>query len=351
MSLRTASAALSRPRTALGVAPPPPPLETESETTLQLRARADFVATEATEQLAARALRYLEGGYPVHFRGPAGSGKTTLALNLAERLERPVVLLAGDDSFDTRRLVGGDTGTRTKRVVDRFVTSVVKVESESEPVWLDRALSVACAEGCTLVYDEFNRAPPAANNVLLTVLEERLLVLPKGGRGETYLRVHPEFRAIFTSNPTDHLGAHGAQDALLDRMVTLDLEGFDRATEVSIAAARSGLPVAEAARIVDMVRDFRRSREYTQRPTLRASIMLARMAALQGLAVSADEPEFVQLCLDVLGSRLKPGAAGQPEGRHRQMLVKLIEHFCPPEGGVARRTALPATAARFGVPA
>lgn len=337
------------PPRARGATPASPPhAETESETTLQLRARPDFVSTETTEHLAQRALRYLEGGYPVHFRGPAGSGKTTLALHLAERLERPVVLLAGDDSFDTRRLVGGDTGTRTRRVVDRFITSVTKVESESEPVWLDRALSVACTEGCTLVYDEFNRAPAAANNVLLTVLEERLLVLPKAGRGETYIRVHPEFRAIFTSNPLDHVAAHEMQDALLDRMVTLDLEGFDRATEVSITAARSGLSFADAARIVDMVRDFRRSREYTQRPTLRASIMIGRMAAAQGLAVSADEPDFVQLCLDVLGSRLKPGSGGQPEPRHRQMLVKLIEHFCPAES----RRAMPAPAAsRFGAPA
>jgi len=338
MSLRPSP--LPRPRAVMAPPPPREPLESESETTLQLRAGAEFVSTDATEALVQRSLRYLEGGYPVHFRGPAGSGKTTLSLHLAERLERPVVLLVGDDSFDTRRLVGGESGTRSRRVVDRYITSVTKVESESEPMWLDRALTVACTEGCTLVYDEFNRAPPAANNVLLTVLEERMLVLPKAGRGETYTRVHPEFRAIFTSNPVDHVGAHEAQNALLDRMVTLDLDGFDRGTEVAVTAARSGLPLPEAAAIVDMVRDFRRSREYTQRPTLRASLMIARMTAVQGLAVSADDPDFVQLCLDLLGSRLKPGAGGQPDARHRQMLVKLIEHFCPPSG--ARRDA------RFG---
>ncbi|WP_242531267.1 gas vesicle protein GvpN [Roseococcus thiosulfatophilus] len=336
MSLRPSP--LVRPRAVMAPPPPRDALENESETTLQLRAGAEFVSTDATEALVQRSLRYLEGGYPVHFRGPAGSGKTTLSLHLAERLERPVVLLVGDDSFDTRRLVGGESGTRSRRVVDRYITSVTKVESE--PMWLDRALTVACTEGCTLVYDEFNRAPPAANNVLLTVLEERMLVLPKAGRGETYTRVHPEFRAIFTSNPVDHVGAHEAQNALLDRMVTLDLDGFDRATEVAVTAARSGLPLPEAAAIVDMVRDFRRSREYTQRPTLRASLMIARMTAVQGLVVSADDPDFVQLCLDLLGSRLKPGVGGQPDPRHRQMLIKLIEHFCPP--ATTRRDA------RFG---
>lgn len=298
------------------------------DNTLLLQAGPGHVRTPGLEALTGRALGYLQAGYPVHFRGPAGSGKTKLALDLAQRLGRPVLLLVGDDSFDTGSLIGAAGGTRTRRVVDRYVTSVMKVETESAPVWLDRALSIAAAEGCTLVYDEFNRAPPAANNVLLTVLEERILVLPKSGRGEGTLKVHPEFRAVFTSNPEDHAGAHAAQDALLDRMVTIDVEGFDRETEVAIAAAHSGLPLAEAARIVDMVRDFRRSREWSQRPTLRASIMIARMAVQLRLPVSAEDERFVQLCLDLLASRVKPGPDGVPDPRHRQMLVRLIEHFC-----------------------
>ncbi len=309
-------------------APPREPSGGLSESVLHLQRSAGHVRTPELEALTARAIGYLRAGYPIHFRGPAGSGKTKLALDLAERLGRPVLLLVGDDSFDTGSLIGAESGTRTRRVVDRFVTSVTKVETESAPVWLDRALSIAAMEGCTLVYDEFNRAPPAANNVLLTVLEERILVLPKSGRREGTRRVHPEFRAIFTSNPEDHAGAYAAQDALLDRMVTIDVDGFDRATEVAIAAAHSGLDQADAARIVDMVRDFRRSREWTQRPTLRASIMIATMVVRLRLAVDAREERFVELCLDVLASRAKPGTDGVPDARHRQMLIRLIEHFC-----------------------
>jgi gas vesicle protein GvpN len=286
------------------------------------------VRTPATERLAARAMAYLESGFPVHFRGPAGSGKTRLALDIAERLGRPVLLLVGDASFDTAALVGGASGSRTRRVVDRYVTSVMKVETETAQVWLDRALTIACTEGCTLVYDEFNRAPAAANNVLLPVLEERLLVLPKAPRGDSAIRVHPHFRAIFTSNPEDHAGTEQAQDALLDRLMTLDLDGFDRETEIAITAARSGLAAEDAGRIVDMVRDFRRSREWAQRPTLRASLMIGRLANAQCLAVSAAEERFVDLCLDVLGSRLRRGASGEADARSRQMLVRLIEHYC-----------------------
>jgi len=300
--------------------------------------RAEGMATPGLAALERRALSYLTAGYPLHLRGPAGSGKTTLALRLAEQLKRPILLLVGDASFDTRRLVGGEDVKRTRRVVDRYISSVTKVESQTDAVWLDRALTVACTEGGTLVYDEFNRAPPGANNVLLTVLEERVLVLPKAGRGESYLPVHPNFRTLFTSNPVDHVGTNLAQDALVDRMITLDLEGFDRDTEIAITVARSGLKPAEAGRIVDIVRDFRASREYAQRPTLRASIMIAHLAASQQLRIAADDPRFVQLCLDILGGKLKPAEDGLPDPRHRQLLIQLIDHFCTPGARTGMRT-------------
>ncbi len=309
--------------------PDPAPAE-EPDALQALIARTGALAAEGLQALERRGLGYLEAGYPLHLRGPAGSGKTTLALRIALAIGRPIVLLVGDASFDTSRLVGTEAVTRTRRVVDRYISSVIKVENQTNAVWLDRALTLACSEGSTLVYDEFNRAPAQANNVLLTVLEERLLVVPKTGRGECYVPVHPRFHAIFTSNPTDHVGTNRAQDALIDRMITMDLDGFGRDTEIAIVAGRSALAAADAARIVDVVRDFRVSREYAQRPTLRASIMIARIAAQQKLRIAADDPRFIQVCLDVLASKLKPDLDGLPDPRQSGLLVRLIDHFCAP---------------------
>ena len=67
--------------------------------------------------------------------------------------------------------------------------------------WVDNRLTTACQFGLTLIYDEFTRSRPEANNVLLSILEERILVLPNARGRESYLKVHPDFRAIFTSNP------------------------------------------------------------------------------------------------------------------------------------------------------
>jgi gas vesicle protein GvpN len=303
--------------------------------------RAAEAQSDAMDGTQARALGYLQAGLPLHLRGPAGSGKTTLGLRLAEQLKRPVMLLVGDASFDTRHLVGSEGGTRTRRVVDRYISSVMKVESETESVWLDRTLTVACTEGCTLLYDEFNRAPPTANTVLLTVLEERVLVLPKAGRGESYVRVSPDFRAIFTSNPMDHVGTHLAQDALLDRLITIDLDGFSRDAEIAIVVQRTGLKQTDAARITDVVRDFRASREWAQRPTLRAALMIGDITARQGLRTACDDARFVQLCLDVLGAKLKPEAGGQPHKQQRALLQKLIDHFCPAAPARATRGTVP----------
>ena len=46
----------------------------------------EFVCTSHVQEIADRALAYLDAGYPVHFAGAAGTGKTTLALHIAAKL-------------------------------------------------------------------------------------------------------------------------------------------------------------------------------------------------------------------------------------------------------------------------
>ena len=213
--------------------------------TIALRPSTNFVETAAVQDLGNRALGYLKVGFPVHFRGPAGSGKTTLAFHVAAQLGRPVVFLTGDEEMTTANLVGGQFGYQYRKVVDRFIHTVLKYEEDATRKWSDHRLTTACREGHTLIYDEFTRSRPEANNILLGVLEERLLVLPVPNQNESYVRVHPDFRAIFTSNPQEYAGVHDAQDALSDRMVMIDVDYLDRETEIAITVARSGLPRIE----------------------------------------------------------------------------------------------------------
>jgi gas vesicle protein GvpN len=153
-----------------------------------------FVATPHIHDLAERALAYLDAGYAVHLAGPAGTGKTTLAFHVAARRERPVTLIHGDDEFSSSDLIGKDTGYRKSKLVDNYIHSVLKTEENMSTLWMDNRLTMACQQGHTLIYDEFNRSRPEANNSLLSVLEERILNLPSLRRsGEGYIEVHRSF--------------------------------------------------------------------------------------------------------------------------------------------------------------
>lgn len=304
--------------------------ESGAVTTLEPRPRAGFVRTQSVEATAKRALGYLKAGFSVHFRGPAGTGKTTLALHLAALLGRPMVMITGDEEMATSTLVGTQHGYHYRRVVDRFIHTVTKTEETADKRWADHRLTTACREGYTLIYDEFTRSRPEANNVLLSVLEEGLLVLPAQNQNEPYIKVHPDFRVIFTSNPQEYAGVHDAQDALGDRIVTIDVGHADRELELAVAAARSGLSLAKVAPIVDMVREFRETGEYDQTPTLRTSIMICRMMTQERLKPMIDDRQFVQVCMDLLGSKSVPGGKGDGKRAQQQkMLLSLIEHHCP----------------------
>ena len=212
------------------------------------------------------------------------------------------MLIHGDDEFGSSDLVGNDMGYRKNRLVDQYVHSVLKEEETMRTLWIDNRLTTACRYGHTLVYDEFTRSRPEANNVLLSVLGEDILNLPKlRYAGEGYLKVHADFRAIFTSNPEEYAGIHKSQDALMDRLITIQLAYFDRETEVAIAAARSGVSLVDAGRVVDLIRRYREHPAGRHRPSLRAAIMIARVVVQRGGTFDPFDPVFQRTCRDVLG--------------------------------------------------
>lgn len=295
---------------------------------LSLRRKPDFVQTACVQSLTERALCYIQAGFPVHFSGPAGTGKTTLAMHVAAQLGRPVVLIHGDDEFGSSDLVGGQLGYRSTRVVDNFIHSVMKTEENVSKTWVDHRLTNACKFGLTVIYDEFNRSRPEANNVLLGVLEERLLELPAGRMNEGYLQVHPSFSSIFTSNPEEYAGVHKTQDALLDRMITISVGQYDRETEIGITAAKSGLDMADAERIVDVVREYRGLGLQQALPTVRACIMIAKVSALRGAKVACDDLVFHETCRDVLRvEQIKITRDGSPIGA--TWLDDILARHCP----------------------
>jgi len=298
-------------------------------TVLEPRPLPNFVETKFVKEITDRALAYVRAGFPVHFRGASGTGKTTLAMHVASRIGRPVVMIHGDEEFSTSDLVGGEYGYRLRKVIDNFIHSVLKTEEDMIKRWVDNRLTVACKYGFTLIYDEFTRSRPEANNILLSVLQEKMLDLPAArGDGENYLQVDPEFTAIFTSNPEEYAGVYRSQDALRDRMVTLDLDHFDEETEVAITAAKSGLSRRDAQKIVQVVRALRESGTCEYAPTIRGPIMIAKTLKVLHGSVDAGNEVFRKLCLDILASETSRVGSRAHSAKVRELVGRLIDQHC-----------------------
>ncbi len=289
----------------------------------------DFVETTFVKDLTERAMGYVKAGFPIHFRGTSGTGKTTLALHVASKVGRPVVMIHGDEAYTTSDLVGGEHGYRLRKVVDRFVSRVLKVEEDMAKRWVDNRLTVACKYGFTLVYDEFTRSRPEANNILLSILQERIMDLPIGrGGDESYLRVDPNFTAIFTSNPEEYAGVHRSQDALRDRMITMDLDYFDEETEVAIVRAKSALPRKETEKIVKVVRALRESGACEFAPTVRGAIMIAKSLRVLNGHVKGSSVIFQQVCQDILASETSRVGSKSNQAKVRDLVKKFVRQHC-----------------------
>ena len=154
--------------------------------------------------------------------------------------------------------------------------------------------------------------------------------LPANRNGEeAYLRVHPNFSAIFTSNPEEYAGVHKAQDALRDRMITIDLDYMDRPTEIAICQAKSGVSRKEAEVIVDIVRGVRDSGEYEFAPTVRGAIMIARSCRTHhGAEIAHNNKVFRQICHDILSSETSRLGTRNNHKKVQELIDELINKRC-----------------------
>ncbi|WP_163836696.1 gas vesicle protein GvpN [Spartinivicinus ruber] len=294
-----------------------------------------FVCTPYIHELTTRALAYLSAGYPIHLAGPAGTGKTTLAFHIASKLDRPVNLMHGNEEAKASDWAGNANGYRRRTVVDNYIRSVVRSEEELSKVWVDNRLTTSCINGEVLIYDEFNRSRPEVNNIFISVLSERILDLPQRHlSGGGYVQVHPEFRAIFTSNPEEYAGTYKAQDALMDRLITIKMGHFDCVTELNILQAKSGISLARAERIVEIMT---RLREYSidkYRPTIRSGIAIAKVMAQSNTKLNIKNNFFRQVCYDLLSvdvAKVHHNGTTQID-KERELIDEVLNAVCKSGG-------------------
>lgn len=283
----------------------------------------DFVNTEEIQRITKRGISYLESDFPVHLAGPTGTGKTTLAMHLASQFDQPAVLVHGDEELNTSDLTGKQKSYSKKKVVDNYIPSVLKTEEKIHKRWNAELLTRACKNGHILIYDEFSRSRPEANNVLLSVLEEGILNLTTKDSKESYVEVDPDFKAIFTSNPSEYAGVYGTQDALMDRMITIDLRDYDAETETEITSSKAGISKEKAKKIVSLTRDLRKSSSSGDHQyTLRSSIKIGKAIKSIEVEPDSDDSTFRAICVDVFS---QPGENGHREEKREKIKNQINE--------------------------
>jgi gas vesicle protein GvpN len=264
----------------------------------------NYVETQYIKELTGRISMYLETGFPVHLRGAAGVGKTALAFHIAKKIGRPIVFMCGSKNFSDLDLIGGYFGTKKSLVVDNYISSVYKRKEEAKKVWTDGRLATACKNGYTVIYDEFTRARPEVNNALLSVLEEQIIDIPKYSDENTYLKINPNFRMIFTSNPEEYAGVYKSANALIDRMITIDINNMDINTERLIVAYKSGINEDDAKIITDITRYIRNSLKEKKLASIRCSIMLAKVIKKLNIKLDPNNKVLRIVCKDIYNSSI-----------------------------------------------
>ena len=137
------------------------------------------------------------------------------------------------------------------------------------------------------------------------VFEEGILELPSRFGEEKYIKVHPDFRAILTSNSVEYAGVHVPQDALLDRMVGIYMDYYSFETEVQIVNGHTGLSEKESEKIVSSIRKIRDQTNEAQKPGIRSGIMVGK--AVKNLNGNVKD-YFEQLFVDVIATKTSSNA-------------------------------------------
>ncbi|MWV55075.1 gas vesicle protein GvpN, partial [Chlorobium phaeovibrioides] len=135
------------------------------------------------------------------------------------------------------------------------------------------------------------------------------------------------FRAIFTSNPEEYAGVNRTQDALRDRMVTMDLDYFDYETELRVTHAKSELTLEDSEKIVQVVRGLRESGKTEFDPTVRGSIMIARTLHIMQVRPEKTNDAVRKVFQDILTSETSRVGSKTNQEKVRAIVNDLIEAY------------------------
>jgi MoxR-like ATPase len=219
----------------------------------------------------------LAAGRHLLLEGPPGTGKSTLLRGIAEATGTGFEFVEGNAELTPARLVG------------TFDPAAVLEAGYSPDVFIDGPLVTALRDGSMLYLEEINRIPEETLNVLISVMSEGELHVPRLG----HVAAADGFRLVAAMNPFDAVGTARISAAVYDRCCRLAMGYQDASDEMLIVG--SDAPDATAAvgpgfvvQAVSLVRATRDHAELRTGSSVRGAIDFVLVA--DELASLRDRP-------------------------------------------------------------
>ena len=199
--------------------------------------------------------------------GPPGTGKSTLLRAIAEAMHVGFVFVEGNAELTPARLAG------------TFDPARVLNDGYKPDAFLDGPLVEAMRAGSLLYIEEINRIPEETLNVLITVMSEGELNVPRLGR---VVATHG-FRMIAAMNPFDTVGTARISSAVYDRMcrIAVAYQSADEETDIVHRASPSS-NMHWCSQVVNVVRQTREHSDLRVGSSVRGAIDTALVAQSLG---------------------------------------------------------------------
>ena len=191
-------------------------------------------------------LAALDADRHVLLEGPPGTGKSTVLRAVASGLGIGFEFVEGNAELTPARLVG------------HFDPARVMTQGYDPEVFVDGPLVTALRDGSLLYVEEINRIPEETLNVLITVMSEGEIHVPRLGR----VTATTGFRLVAAMNPFDAVGTARISAAVYDRVCRVSMGYQISAEEKEIVERKLTRGNLDAVWIDGVVEVVRRTRTH-----------------------------------------------------------------------------------------